>query len=198
MRRGNLALTLGAALLFVFPAFAQEGQKESPLAPYPDDRLISKDSEIVNDPLLEYPDDKIHYRDALEQGITQALPEVEGAISWDLLIEATLEYDPRFDEMKPAFTPEIEALDGTEVKLVGFNVPLDSSGRRLLLSLISPSCPFCLPGGPETFVEVEAAEPIPLEIEPIVLEGTFRLPDEGFWNGYFYRMTDARLSGPAS
>ncbi len=142
------------------------------------------------------PDDgKVHYKDALEQGITQALPQVEGVLSWDLLASATLGYDPRFDEMQPTFPDELIALDGSEVKLVGFNIPLDSSGRRLLLSLISPSCPFCLPGGPETFVEVEASEDIPLEIEPIVLEGTFELLNEGIWTGYFYRMTDARLSG---
>lgn len=197
MRISPVAALAGALLLAV-SASAQGGAGEAPLGAYPDDRLIANDPAIVNDPLLEYPDDKIHYRDAIDLGITQALPEVEGAIPWDLLLEATLEYDPRFNEMKPAFTPEVEALDGTEVKLVGFNIPLDSSGQRLLLSLISPSCPFCLPGGPETFVEVEAMEPIPLEIEPIIVEGTFRLLDEGLWTGYFYRMTDARLSGPAS
>ncbi len=133
------------------------------------------------------------YREALALGITPALPDMEGVVSWDILTESTLGYDERFDELRPMFPEAVRALEGTQVRLVGFNVPLDSSGRRILLSLISPSCPFCLPGGPETMVEVDAVEPIAAELEPIVLEGIFELIDDAVWTGlYFYRLTDAR------
>jgi len=137
--------------------------------------------------------ERMDYREALELGITPALPEIEDAVSWDLLITSTLGYDERFDELRPMFPPEVRALEGTQVKIVGFNIPLDSSGRRILLSLISPSCPFCLPGGPETVVEVEAVESIGMQLEPIILEGTFELIGDGVWTGrYFYRLTGAR------
>ena len=139
------------------------------------------------------PHERMDYRQALELGITPALPDVEGAVSWDLLTTSTLGYDERFDELRPMFPPEVQALAGTRVRIVGFNIPLDSSGRRILLSLISPSCPFCLPGGPETMVEVEAQESIDAALEPIVLEGTFELINDGVWTGrYFYRLTGAR------
>lgn len=141
----------------------------------------------------EEPHERMDYREALELGITPALPEIEDAVSWDLLITSTLGYDERFDELRPMFPPEVQALAGTQVKIVGFNIPLDSSGRRILLSLISPSCPFCLPGGPETVVEVEAVESIGMQLEPIILEGTFELIGDGVWTGrYFYRLTGAR------
>ncbi len=139
------------------------------------------------------PHERVEYREALELGITPALPEVEGVVSWDLLTTSTLGYDARFDELRPVFPPAVQELAGTRVKIVGFNIPLDSSGRRILLSLISPSCPFCLPGGPETMVEVEALETIDAVLEPIVLEGTFELIGDGVWTGrYFYRLTGAR------
>ncbi len=141
----------------------------------------------------EEPHERMDYREALELGITPALPEIEGAVSWDLLITSSLGYDERFDELRPMFPPEVRALAGTQVKIVGFNIPLDSSGHRILLSLISPSCPFCLPGGPETVVEVEAVESIGMQLEPIILEGTFELIGDGVWTGrYFYRLTGAR------
>ena len=141
----------------------------------------------------EEPHERMDYREALELGITPALPEIEDAVSWDLLITSSLGYDERFDELRPMFPPEVRALAGTQVKIVGFNIPLDSSGRRILLSLISPSCPFCLPGGPETVVEVEAVESIGMQLEPIILEGTFELIGDGVWTGrYFYRLTGAR------
>lgn len=143
--------------------------------------------------ISEEPHERMDYREALELGITPALPEIEDAVSWDLLITSTLGYDERFDELRPMFPPEVRALAGTQVKIVGFNIPLDSSGRRILLSLISPSCPFCLPGGPETVVEVEAVESIGMQLEPIILEGTFELIGDGVWTGrYFYRLTGAR------
>ncbi len=175
-------LALAAAFLgTVPPTSAQDSGRES---------AVPADMPETGAP---EPHDRVDYREARERGITPALPDVEGVVSWDLLTTSTLGYDDRFDELRPVFPPDVQALAGTRVKLVGFNIPLDSSGRRILLSLISPSCPFCLPGGPETMVEVEALEAIEAVLEPIVLEGTFELIGDGVWTGrYFYRLTDAR------
>ena len=75
----------------------------------------------------------------------------------------------------------------------GSKIPLDSSGRRLLLSLMAPSCPFSMPGVPETMVRAEAREAIDGALEPIVPEGTSELASDGLWTGHYCcRLTDAR------
>ena len=181
---GLVAITLAAAI----SASAQDYGRE-----YNDSLNPSSPDGSSPAPDGVVPHEQMDYRDALALGITPALPDIEGTVSWDLLTTSALDYDERFDELRPMFPPDVRALEGTQVRIVGFNIPLDSSGRRILLSLISPSCPFCLPGGPETMVEVEALEAIEAALEPIVLEGTFELIGDGVWTGlYFYRLTGAR------
>ena len=52
------------------------------------------------------------------------------------------------------------------------------------------TCSFCLPGGPESMVEVRAKTPVKYSIEPITVEGKFLvLNDDSF--GLYYRMMDA-------
>ena len=46
--------------------------------------------------------------------------------------------------------------------------------KRFLLSANVPSCPFCMPGGPESLVEVLCKEPIAFNMEPIVISGRCR------------------------
>jgi hypothetical protein len=181
---GLVAITLAAAI----SASAQDYGRE-----YNDSLNPSSPDGSPAAPDGVVPHEQMDYRAALALGITPALPDIEGTVSWDLLTTSTLGYDERFDELRPMFPPDVRALEGTQVRIVGFNIPLDSSGHRILLSLISPSCPFCLPGGPETMIEVEALEAIEAALEPIVLEGTFELIGDGVWTGlYFYRLTDAR------
>jgi hypothetical protein len=51
-------------------------------------------------------------------------------------------------------------------------------------------CAFCLPGGPEAFVEVKMKKPLAFGFEPVVLAGKLAvLKDDP--TGVFYRLTDA-------
>jgi hypothetical protein len=68
-------------------------------------------------------------------------------------------------------------------------MPLDSTGQRQLLSLNSPHCPFCLPSGPEGFVELSCDEPLGFTTEPVVVTGVFKIRIDD-WNGYYYRMEE--------
>ena len=115
------------------------------------------------------------------------LPEVDGAVSWDILSKVDLVFDD--NDLVPDYADEIRALDGERVKMVGFLMPLDSMGQRQLLSLNSPHCPFCLPSGPEGFVELSCDEPLGFTTEPVVVTGVFKIRIED-WNGYYYRMED--------
>ncbi|MBL26217.1 MAG: hypothetical protein CMM50_01515, partial [Rhodospirillaceae bacterium] len=95
------------------------------------------------------------------------LPEVEGVVPWDVLGEVEMIFEGI--DLVPTFGDSVKALEGQDVRMVGFLMPLDSMGSRLLLSLISPNCPFCLPGGPETLVELEARKPIGMTTEAVVV-----------------------------
>jgi uncharacterized protein len=120
------------------------------------------------------------------------LPELKGVLSWKTL--------SRVEEVKidnrigPRFSPDIVSLDSKEVRLQGFMVPLGAGKKQthFLLSANVPSCPFCMPGGPESMVEVQCKEPIAFDMEPIVISGRFSVlknDPTGLW----YRMTDATL-----
>ena len=71
-------------------------------------------------------------------------------------------------------------------------LPLDMGGKqkRFLLSAMPPSCPYCLPGGADQFVEVQAKRGVDYVTEPVVVSGRFVLVHDDT-GGLLYRMTDA-------
>ncbi len=118
------------------------------------------------------------------------LPELKGVVSWKTLAEVTpIKQQDRF---VPQFSKGISALDKKEVKLQGFMMPLDmgEKQKRFLLVAMTPSCAFCLPGGPDQLVEVQAKTPVKYGFDPIVLTGKFVvLKDDPM--GLYYRLTEA-------
>ena len=124
------------------------------------------------------------------------LPEVPGAVPWEWLAGVEMVFEGI--DLVPDYRPELRALDGERVTLVGFLMPLAADGARSLLSMVSPNCPFCLPGGPETFVELLAGEPLAFTEDAAVVSGRLELLEDS-WSGYFYRLHDARrIAAPAS
>jgi hypothetical protein len=62
-----------------------------------------------------------------------------------------------------------------------------------VLTAMPQTCVFCLPGGPESLVEVRARTPVKYTFEPVVLSGKLAvLKDDA--NGLYYRLTDAVLT----
>jgi hypothetical protein len=125
-------------------------------------------------------------------GGLQTLPELKGVVSWKTLGKVEeMKLDHR---MVPKFSTEITALDGKEIRLQGFMLPLEAGKKqkRFLLSGNVPSCPFCLPGGPESLVEVLCKNAVSFRMQPIIISGRLSVLKEdpsGFW----YRVTDAAL-----
>jgi uncharacterized protein len=122
--------------------------------------------------------------------MSRPLPELKGVVSWKTL--AQVEAVRQKDRFVPQFSGNVAALDRKEVKLQGFMLPLDMGDRqkRFLLAAMPPTCAFCLPGGPEQLVEVQARTAIRYGFEPIVVSGRFQvLRDDPM--GLFYRLTDA-------
>jgi hypothetical protein len=121
-----------------------------------------------------------------------------GVIPWHLL--ARVNYTRVNDKTALQFDDGIRALDGKIVKLRGYVTPLDSTRdqRHFILSPKPPSCPYCLPAGPEEMVEVFGERPVKYSFDPITVFGRFGVRHAED-SGFFYRMLDARpasLDGP--
>jgi hypothetical protein len=118
------------------------------------------------------------------------LPERKDVVSWRLL--AQVELVKVKDRYQPQFASGVAALDAKEVKLQGFMMPLEMGDKQshFILSATPQSCAFCMPGGPESLVEVKAKKPLAFGLEPVVLTGKLTvLKDDP--TGVFYRLTDA-------
>ena len=117
-----------------------------------------------------------------------------GTVPWQLLQQARTvqKADKRFG---PVFTQEIRQLDKQLVKLYGFMMPLDQSRlqKRFLLASFPPHCAFCLPGGPESMVEVVADKPVEFTYEPIVVAGRLAVLEDDV---VYYRLTNANAVQP--
>jgi hypothetical protein len=128
------------------------------------------------------------------QAAVSAADDKRAVVSWDALGKVSgVMQKGRY---VPQFPNDIAALDRKEVKLEGFMMPLDMGGqqKRFLLTAQPSSCGFCLPGGPEQIVEVQARTPVKYILDPVVVSGRFVLvyDDAG---GLLYRLTDAIAVG---
>jgi uncharacterized protein len=125
-------------------------------------------------------------------GAIEAAPA--GTVPWEVLQQAKTvqKADKKFG---PQFTREIKQLDQKEVKLYGFMMPLEQTAKqkRFLLASFPPHCPFCMPGGPESMVEVIATSPIEFTYDPILVGGRMAVLDDDV---VYYRLTDAKALQP--
>jgi hypothetical protein len=119
------------------------------------------------------------------------LSEIEGVLTWDVLMQAEISWG---EKMSAVFPPIVQESNGNTVKLAGFMVPLETSQQqsRFVLTSNPPSCFFHIPGGPAGAVEVLAAKPVAVTWEPVVLEGRFEALDSSEI-GVAYRLHNARL-----
>jgi uncharacterized protein len=120
----------------------------------------------------------------------QALPERKDILSWKMLSQ--VELVKQKDRYVPQFSKDVSALDQKEVKVQGFMMPLQMGDKQthFVLSAMPQSCAFCMPGGPESMVEVKSKAAVKYTFEPVVLTGKLSvLKDDP--TGVFYRLTDA-------
>jgi uncharacterized protein len=121
----------------------------------------------------------------------------EGVVGWDTLGNLDVRTEviaPLQARFHTDYSKEIKALDGREVKLMGFIYPLEGGleHKRFLLTAWPPSCPFCLPAGPSQMVEVLCQEPVEFTEGAILMAGRFELLEDDP-SGMYYRMQDARV-----
>jgi uncharacterized protein len=118
------------------------------------------------------------------------LPDRNDVVSWRVLSQ--VELVKQKDRYVPQFAAAVIALDKKEVKVQGFIMPLQLGAQQshFVLTAMPQTCAFCLPGGPESMVEVKSKTPVKYTFEPVVLTGKLEvLKDDP--TGVFYRLTEA-------
>jgi uncharacterized protein len=124
----------------------------------------------------------------------------EGAIGWDVLGDLEIRTEtiaPLQTMFHTDYRPEVKALAGHEIKVMGFLYPLEGGLEHdhFLLTAWPPTCPFCLPAGPSQMVEVFCAKPVAFTEGAIMMAGTFEMLHDDP-SGLFYRMHEG-ARGPA-
>jgi hypothetical protein len=118
------------------------------------------------------------------------LQERADVLPWSVLSSVKTKMEK--NRMLPVFTPSIQALNQKNQRVQGFMMPLDPGEKQkhFLLSSVPLTCAFCVPGGPESMVEVKTKTPVKYVLEAVVVEGQFAvLHDDPY--GLYYRMSDA-------
>jgi hypothetical protein len=126
----------------------------------------------------------------VDPGIFKPLPERKDVVSWKLLSQ--VELVKQKDRYVPQFSSNITALNKKEVKMQGFMLPLQMGDKQthFVLAAMPQTCAFCMPGGPESLVEVKSKTPVKYTFDAIVMSGKLEvLKDDP--TGIFYRLTDA-------
>ena len=111
-------------------------------------------------------------------------------VPWSVLTDVKTRTDK--NKVLPVFGASQLALHQKTQRIQGFMMPLEPGERQrhFLLTSVPMSCGFCVPGGPESMVEVRTRTPVAYSLEPVVVEGRFQvLQDDKY--GLFYRITDA-------
>lgn len=102
--------------------------------------------------------------------------------TWITLSKVKIErkFDPsmNFEVDYPTFSEEVLALNGKEITLEGWMIPLDElrgENYFVLSALPFANCFFCGGAGPETVMEVFTDEKVEFEVDRIKVKGRLRL-----------------------
>jgi hypothetical protein len=120
----------------------------------------------------------------------QPLPERKDVVPWKTFAQVDLVKVK--DRYVPQFSQAVASLDQKEVKVQGFMMPLQVGDKQthFVLAAMPVTCSFCMPGGPESLVEVKSKQPLKYTFEPVIVSGKLSvLKDDP--TGVFYRITDA-------
>ena len=114
----------------------------------------------------------------------------DDVLAWSVL--TTVKTKNIKNRILPAFDASQLALDQKTQRIQGFMMPLEPGERQkhFLLSSVPLTCGYCVPGGPESMVEVRTKTPVKYGMEPVVVEGKFLVLNDDSY-GLYYRMTDA-------
>lgn len=116
-------------------------------------------------------------------------------LSWDDMRNIKTQGDNR---SVVDFAPALKALDGKVVTIDGWMTPFNlgdgNTVTQFLLTGTPGTCPFCLGLGPESFILIDAAEPVPIDITAeFLFRGRFKLTRDDSTTGFYYRLEEAHV-----
>lgn len=113
---------------------------------------------------------------------------------WDTLLE--IEWEFKYSKVYetdipfPIFSEKTKALDGKEIKIKGFLLPVDTEDKSLVLSAYPfSSCFFCGGAGPESVISIKMKRPRKFNMDEVAFKGTLKLNNTD--EGLIYILEDA-------
>jgi hypothetical protein len=115
-------------------------------------------------------------------------------LSWDDMRNIKTQGESRSVD----FAPKLRSLDGQVVTLEGWMTPFNlgdgTTVTQFLLTGTPGTCPFCLGVGPESFILIDAAEAVPIDITgKFLFRGRFKLSQDTATTGFYYQLEEARV-----
>jgi uncharacterized protein len=118
------------------------------------------------------------------------LPVRADVLSWSMLTDVKTKNIN--GKIVPVFNASQMALNKRTQRVQGFMMPLETGEKQkhFLLSSVPMNCGFCVPGGPESMIEIRTKIGVKYSMEPVVVEGNFQvLVNDPF--GVYYKIVDA-------
>ena len=118
------------------------------------------------------------------------LPARSDVVPWSVL--TGVKTRPDKNRLLPAFDKGQLVLNDKTQRVQGFMMPLEPGEKQthFLLTSVPMTCSFCVPGGPESMVEVKTKTPVKYTLDPVTVEGRFAVLNDDPY-GLYYRLTDA-------
>ena len=121
----------------------------------------------------------------------EKMPMASGDV-WQSLSKAKINLDEKKNVFVAVVPPEVKAMDGKVETVAGFMLPLESTFKHthFLLSKRTPTCPYCMPGGPVEIIDVYMKTSADYSRDIIFITGKFKIVDDSK-SGLYFRLEDA-------
>ena len=103
----------------------------------------------------------LNQQNTAERKMQENMP-VAGGDLWQKLAKAKIDFDEKKSIFVATVPDDVKQMSGHEESIPGFMLPLESTVKHshFLLSKRTPTCPYCMPGGPTEVIDVYMKTPI--------------------------------------
>ncbi len=123
--------------------------------------------------------------------LSAAPAAAQKAVDWDMF--SLVSHKQKGEQWIAVFDPQLRALDGKEIVVEGFMMPLDATEKQkhfILSALPLDGCNFCASGSAWQMIEVKSPAGIPYSFDQIRVKGRLTLVEDMHY-GLYYLLTDA-------